>query len=379
MWKIEPLGARLNIFIIISTKPFITIMKRNATTFLPILGLALAGALSFTSCKGSDKPIPKDPNAEKPVVTKAHETAVLLVTFGSTYEGPQKTYAAEQAYFKQKFPDADHYFSFTSRTIINRMHAKGENFLPPPMYLQEFLKAHYKNVFVQSLHIIPGEEYTLLRDYYVKKEYNVQLLDLENDDRNFAVLGTPLLNDKESIERVAQVLADDHAAHLKAGDAVVFVGHGNPEENYVYANMKYVELEDALQKYAREHYGSDKIYVGTVEGKIKDDNGQLVDMGYEYVMAQLNKVKGDVKKVHLQILMSIAGDHANNDMAGTATEEDGQPLDLEDQSWLNRMTHDGYEVSVQKPLKALGDYEELRALWYDHLRAAIDNMGKEEE
>lgn len=355
-------------------------MKKFSLASLSFMGMAFMGMLSLSACSGDDTPDnPGNKGDELPILKQHNNDAVLLVTFGSTFDEPQKTYEAEKAFFKEKFPKADHYFSFTSRTIINRMMAKDAYFLPPKIYLQTFLRNNnYKNVYVQSLHVIPGEEYTLLRDDYVKKEYNVQLIDMnpkELKGRNRAVCGEPLLGDvgdDENIAKVAKVLVDDHAADLKAGDAVVFVGHGNPELNYSQANDKYVALQDAMQKYGKEKYNSDLLYVGTVEGKVLDKNKKPMEIGYEYIYEQIAALPKKPNKIHLQILMSIAGDHANNDMAGTATEEDGQKLELEDQSWLNRFKAAGYEVAVQRPLKALGDYPELRQIWYENLRKAIE-------
>lgn len=356
-----------------------TDMKKYFLATLALASTAFAGMLSLSSCRSN---APENPIETVPTLSPKSETAVLLVTFGSTYPGPKTTFNHEKDFFKQKFPNADQYFSFTSKTIINRMHAKGEDFLAPPLYMQAFLKAKYKNVYVQSLHVIPGEEFTLLADYYVKKVYNVPLIDMTKEElagRNKAVCGEPLLSDSESIKRVAKILADDYAKELKAGDAVVFVGHGNPEERFIYANMKYVELEKELQAYAEKTYKNPKIYVGTVEGLIEGEGRKPMEMGYKYVLGQIKKLDKAPGKIHLQILMSIAGDHANNDMAGTATEEDGQPLDIEEQSWLNQFKADGYEVVVPKTLKALGDYPAILEIWYEHLKDAIEKANKAEE
>ncbi len=357
-------------------------MKRRSLSSLALIGSAFAGVLSLASCQTNSGTTPENPTEAVPTLSPKSETAVLLVTFGSTYPGPQATFNKEKEFFQKKFPGADQYFSFTSRTIINRMLAADKGvFLAPPLYMKAFLKAKYKNVYVQSLHIIPGEEFTLLRDDYIKKVYNVPLIDMTKEElagRHKAVCGAPLLSDTESIKRVAKILADDYAKELEKGDAVVFVGHGNPEENYIYANMKYVELEKELKAYAKANYGSSNIFVGTVEGMIEDDNHKPMEMAFDYVYDQIKSLARKPGKVHLQILMSIAGDHANNDMAGTATEEDGQPLDLDEQSWFNQLKAKGYEVSVRRPLKALGDYPEILQIWYEHLQEAINNRDKGE-
>lgn len=356
-------------------------MKRRSLSSLALIGTAFAGILSLASCQTDTGKTPVNPIEDVPTLSPKSETAVLLVTFGSTYPGPKVTFNREKEFFKKKFPDADLYFSFTSKTIINRMHAKGEDFLAPPLYMKAMLNAKYKNVYVQSLHVIPGEEFTLLEDYYVKKIYNVPLIDMSKEElagRHKAVCGAPLLNDTESIKRVAKILADDYAKELEKGDAVVFVGHGNPEVRFIYANMKYVELEKELKAYAKAKYGSSNIFVGTVEGMIEDENRKPTEMAFDYVYDQIKGLTKKPGKIHLQILMSIAGDHANNDMAGTATEEDGQPLDIDEQSWLNQFKAKGYDAAAHQPLKALGDYPEILQIWYEHLQEAINHRDKAE-
>lgn len=331
-------------------------MKR-VNYFLATIAILAISVFTLCSCNsGNDQPEPTNP-AEK--FEKKHDTAVLLVTFGSTYDLPKETYEKQVDFFKKAFPNSDHFISYTSRTIINRMQARGEIFLPPALWLQSFLKKEYKNVYVQSLHVIPGEEFTLLRDAYVKKEYNTQLIDL-NIPRNPAVLGDPLLASEESIERVAKILVDDHAEHLKAGDAVAFMGHGNPEESYKYANQKYYDVQHAMQIYAKEKYGNPHVYVATVD---------FDEMLFPYLQAELNKDFEKPGRIHLQPLMSIAGDHAFNDMAGEDTEEDGVKIPLEEQSWKLQLEAMGWKVEAH--MKGLGDYDGINQIYLDHLKSAI--------
>lgn len=336
-------------------------MNGNFKNLLAIMAIAIIFALS--SCRGESENPDVNP---ADLIPKKHDTAVLLVTFGSTYDLPKATYAKQEGFFKKEFPNTDLFVSYTSRTIINRMEARNETFLPPQIWLKSFLKKGYKNVYVQSLHVIPGEEYTLLRDAYVKKEYNVQLIDMKSD-RNPAVLGDPLLSNDESIRKVAKILVDDFAEALKRGEVVAFMGHGNPEANYITANEKYAQVEKEMQKYAADKYGNGMVYVATVDYEER--------LFGNYLVEALNKSGAAKKIIHLQPLMTIAGDHASNDMAGEDTEEDGQVIPMEERSWKLQLENMGWTVHTY--MKGLGDYDEINQIYLEHLKNAIKEAEKE--
>lgn len=343
-------------------------MKTNWTKLVALATLMIA--LFFTTgCNDGNKPSSGDENPAHSSYTKKHDTALLLVTFGSTYDVPKATYEKQLNTFKKAFPNADAFFSYTSRTIINREQVKNKSFFPPQLWLKSFLKNHYKKVYVQSLHVIPGEEYTLLRDAYVKKEYNVQLVD-DRQGREDAVLGTPLLYDDASIERVAKILVKTFEKELKAGEVVAFMGHGNPESDYDHANIKYKQLEEQLQKVAKANYNNGMIYVATVD---------YPKMLFDYLQGELNALNlpKDKKIISLHPLMTIFGDHASNDMSGDETEEDGKPIPLEDQSWMLQLQADGWKVKIAK--RALGDYDEINQIFLDHLKMAIKQAKEDKE
>lgn len=349
-------------------------MKKQKFTYLITLAIILMAA--FTSCRTEGNTPEDTPLNPADSFEKKHDTALLLVTFGSTYDLPKATYEKQREFFRKKYPNTDLYYSYTSRTIINRLEAQGETFIQPPLWFQSFLKKKYKNVYVQSLHVIPGEEYTLLRDAYVKKEYNKQLFDLKEDKQmkeyancEYAVLGDPLLSDNESIEKAAKLLVDIHAEQLKAGEVVALMGHGNPEDNYQYANDKYDIIEKMMQEYAKEKYGNGMVYVGTVDypGKLFDD----------YLLEAVENSGAKKKIINLHPLMTIAGDHASNDMSGDDTMEDGKPIPLEEQSWKLQLQAHGW--TVKSIMKGLGDYDEINQIFLDHLQEAIEEAKNSEE
>ncbi len=322
--------------------------------FSILVSMALIGTVcgSLTACD-DDNDGEKIPAALK--YEKKHDTAILLVTFGSTYDEPHATYEKQIDQFEEAFPNADIFFSFTSKTCINRWYAaKGEQFITPDLYLGSFIEKGYEHVYVQSLHVIPGEEFQLLRDGYVKSAYNFIVQDLD-PAREEACCGKALLTSDKDIETVAKVLVDAFKTQLQNGEAVAFMGHGNPVSDYDHANASYGKIEKAMQKYATEKYGNGNVFVGTVD---------YSDMLIKYVIDEMNK-KGVLKStpVNLHPLMSIAGDHANNDMADES----------DDESWISTIKAAGWKT-VKPTVKGLGDYKEINDVWIQHLHDAIAEM-----
>ncbi len=312
----------------------------------------LGAAFTLASCEQNG------PEKDQSIVNyeKNHNTAILLVTFGSTWDEPHATYEKQIAQFEEEFPNADIFFSFTSKTCINRWYAAtGEQFITPDLYLESFIEKGYRNVYVQSLHVIPGEEFQLLRDGYVKPYYNFVVED-ETYEGNClpACLGTALLTSEEDIAAVGKILVEEFASQLKAGEAVAFMGHGNPISDYDHANASYEEIEAWMQEYALETYGNGNVFVGTVD---------YPTMLIGHVIDELNAsgyAKG--QKVHLHPLMSIAGDHANNDMSDTEDPE----------SWKSMITSAGWTVETH--VHGLGDYPAINDIWISHLKTAISEL-----
>lgn len=330
-------------------------------TLMAILVAATMTVAMVSSCKGKESPLVNTNPAD--AFPKKHDTALLLVTFGSTFDVPQETFDRQKKFFQEAFPNTDLFISYTSRTIINRLQAEGKEFIPPAKWMESFRGKNYKNVYVQSLHVIPGEEFTLLDRAYVHKEYNVYLED-NRQGRNDAVLGKPLLYTQEDIKKVAKILVDDHAEDIKKGEVVAFMGHGNPEALHRDANQRYLDIQTAMQEYAKSAYGHDYVYVATVD---------FPQMLFDYLEKELAKIEGSLsaKKIHLQPLMTIVGDHANNDMAGDYDKE--APED--EQSWKYMLTKKGWTVETH--MKGLGDYPKINDIYLQHLKEAISNPKKD--
>ncbi|MCW3807164.1 sirohydrochlorin cobaltochelatase [Plebeiibacterium marinum] len=299
-----------------------------------LFAFGLAG-LVFTACNDNDDDDFKLGDKE----------GTVLVTFGSSYEAPQQTFATMGAAAKAKFPNEEIRWGYTSDLILNILRqGNGENGIQkdndtPQEAITNMIKEGYSKFTVQSLHVIPGEEYEEMieKANTVKKEYP----DIEIS------FGKPLLDSDEDLQAVAEVLNAKFATELSAGP-VIFMGHGTPHE----ADGQYTKLETKLKAL------NTNFFVGTVEG-IGFDADETSIGGI------LNKIPAGTTNITISPLMSIAGDHANNDMAGVTGETDPA-----EQSWKERLEAAGYIVNIV--MKGLGDYAEINAIWMDHLNTAMN-------
>ena len=304
---------------------------------------------------------------------KKHDKAILLVAFGSTWDQAYDAFDTTIDAYKAAFGDYDVFLSYSSAICINRA-AAGENTEPryyyaPPFWLNAFADedVQYDEIVVQSLQVIPGEEYTRVINY-IKDFANNANGDLDDDYlANVSVkLGVPLLQDAE--EDVALVAKELNALYSdEAAEGVVaFMGHGNPDSYDTYkANVRYTQLEEALQTYSK------KYFVGTVDmmGNFKTN-----------VWARMTAAGITSGKVYCHPLMSIDGDHGHNDMAGDDDENwDGEKFtpneegEVEDTSWKMYFQHLGYECNDDTMLPfGLLELPTIRQVWMNHTQDAID-------
>lgn len=379
-------------------------MNFGKKSFMAAL-LATALCTGLTAC-GDDDDVESTLNpAEQQVAqTKQHDTALMLCTFGSTYNESLSVYDDIIADFKSAFPDVDIYMSFTSRTCINRVQAStGIERYELDQWLKAIGNAGYKRLAVQSLHVIPGEEYLSLMNTDIKKYFMIQWFPTVD-----VLRGANLLSTDEDTETVAKVLYDHYANKLAdKHNLVLLMGHGNPDENYS-ANQKYADTQAALQAKATNK----NIFVGTVDygdmlfwpkeeeenpaDRIQDANvvrSQYPNCIYSQIMqyCESNNLQPADVKVYLSPFMSIAGDHAHNDLWGLEALAENASLDevelsSNEYSWRERLSKIGFDVQIDfesHPLSqagadhgissgcnimALGSYPEIRQIWVKHLR-----------
>ena len=304
---------------------------------------------------------------------KKHDKAILLVAFGSTWDQAYDAFDTTIDAYKAAFGDYDVFLSYSSAICINRA-AAGENTEPryyyaPPFWLNAFADedVQYDEIVVQSLQVIPGEEYTRVINY-IKDFANNANGDLDDDYLAGVTLklGVPLLQSKENdvpaVAKELNALYSDKAAE----GVVAFMGHGNPDSYDTYkANVRYTDLEEALQTYSKNYF------VGTVDmmGNFKTN-----------VWARMTAAGITSGKVYCHPLMSIDGDHGHNDMAGDDDENwDGEKFtpneegEVEDTSWKMYFQHLGYECNDDTMLPfGLLELPTVRQVWMNHTQDAID-------
>ena len=374
--------------------------------FLMIAMMAFIVSATFTACNNDDdnsgkgggqSNYDKYQQAVNNTVNsqKSSSKVILLVAFGSTWEQAYDTFDKVVADYKSSFPGWDVYLSFSSAICINQARA-GENVAPkdyydPEHWLTAIGLAGYKQIIVQSLQVIPGEEYRRVRDNYVKDFMNNRNSDftkayMKSIDRN-VVVGTPLMAEETDAQILAQTLNNE--ADIKAAVAegiVAFMGHGNPEGyDYYGGNIRYLQLENNLRKINKNYY------VGTVDM----DNTYAEDVLKHIEGGKFKYIVGDIpldityeananKKAQLFVLMSIAGDHAHNDMADP--DDNG--------SWYSqfnmaRIKTEAYETNFKEAcwkqyksgdeyIPGLAERSAIRKLWMNHTQAAINKLGTDE-
>ena len=349
-------------------------MKKFKHLFLA--ALLLASNAVFVSCNDDDGDNVTNPAEEIVAREKKNDTAILLCTFGSTFEESIKTYEATIADFKSAFPNADVYLSFTSRTCVNRVEAEtGIARYQPDLWLNALGKAGYKRVAVQSLHIIPGEEYLNLMNSDVKKKFMI-----EKYPSIEVAKGTCLVYDADDAKAVSQILYDTYKDKLSdKKNILLLMGHGNPDVNYN-ANSKYTETEEAMQQLA----ANKNVFVGTV------DYGPMLfwpeegEPNSECIYTKLtkycqeNNLEPSEITISLAPYMSIAGDHAHNDLWGI---EDGDDFDAAtpdaDACWRLKLLKMGFKIDMEEShnediskctIKGLADYAAIRQIFVNHMK-----------
>ena len=260
------------------------------------------------------------------------ETAILVVSFGTSYnETRDATIGATEQAIQAAFPQYEVRRAFTSQIIIDKLAERdGLEIDNVTQALDRAAADGIKNLIVQPTHLMNGYEYTDLKDELATYE----------DTFDQIVIGEPLLTSDEDFEAVISAITTDTASYDDGQTAIVFMGHGTEaDSNAVYAKLQEMLTAD----------GFDNYYIGTVEATPSLDDIVAALEGKDYT------------RVVLEPLMVVAGDHANNDMAGD-----------EDDSWKSILTAKGYEVECI--LEGLGQKPAVQAVYVDHVKAAVDQL-----
>lgn len=350
--------------------------------FLMIAIFAVILSVSFNACSNSDDDDNNKSNVERyqeavdntVKANKKHNKAILLVAFGSTWQRAFNAFDNTIKEYRKAFPEYDVYLSFSSAICINRAaageHANDEgehkaevrNYYAPNFWLEAFGRVQYDEIIVQSLQVIPGEEYGRVINY-MKDFANNSNGDL--DDKYLSEvtlkLGLPLMASADTdVDNLAKALDEKYNGYAKKG-VVAFMGHGNPDAYDIYkANIRYTQLENALQKINKNYY------VGTVD---------MMDNFKTHMRERMEKAGINKGIVYCSPLMSISGDHAHNDMAGDDCAEfpfkANEEGEVEDTSWKMYFGKLGYTCNDETQLMSgLLELENVRQLWMNHTKTA---------
>ena len=252
------------------------------------------------------------------------EKELLVVSFGTSFNDSRRlTVGAIEKALQEAYPDWSVRRAFTSQIIIDHL-AKRDGEIIDNVHdtLERAIRNAVKILVVQPTHLMDGFEYNDL-----KKE-----LAAYADAFDRIVLGDALLTIDRDFDMVAEAIVEATAAYDDGETAVCFMGHGTEAAS----NSVYAKMQTVLSEAGCEHY-----YIGTVEAE------PSVEDVLESVRA------GSYKRVVLRPLMIVAGDHANNDMAGDEAD-----------SWKSVFEAAGYEVSCV--VEGLGQLPAIRQLIVEH-------------
>ena len=260
---------------------------------------------------------------------------LLVVSFGTSFNDSRRlTIGAIEDKLDEEFgKDYSVRRGFTSQIIID--HVKSRDGIAIDNMTEALDRAvdnGVKNLVIQPTHLMNGLEYT----------------DVVNEVGDYAdafdqvVIGDPLLTSDEDFDEVVKAITDATAEYDDGETAICFMGHGTEADS----NEVYQKMQDKLTDAGFENY-----FVGTVEATPSVDD----------VLAKVQA--GDYKKVILEPLMIVAGDHANNDMAG---DEEG--------SWKTTFEDAGYDVTCL--VRGLGELPAIQDIFVKHAQEAIDKLNK---
>ena len=280
------------------------------------------------------------------------ENELLVVSFGTSFNDSRaEDIGGVEKALQAAYPDWSVRRAFTAQIIINHVQARDDEKIDNmDQALQRAVDNGVKNLVVQPTHLMHGAEYDEL----------TEAVESYKDKFESVTIAEPLLgevgdsddavnDDKKAVaeaitaEAVKTAGYDDLDAAEADGTAFVFMGHGTSHT----AKISYSQMQSQMND-----LGYDNVFIGTVEGKPEDTACEAV----------IEKIKeAGYKKVVLRPLMVVAGDHANNDMAG----------DDED-SWKSQFEASGAFDKIDTQIAGLGEISSIQDLYVAHSKAAID-------
>ena len=282
------------------------------------------------------------------------ENELLVVSFGTSFNASRAAdiKGIEDA-LQAAYPDWSVRRAFTAQIIINHVQARdGEKIDNMQQAMDRAVANGVKNLVVQPTHLMHGAEYDEM----------MEMIDSYRDKFESVAVAEPLLgevgadaavinSDKEAVAKAITAAAvkdagfDSLDAAAAEKTAFVFMGHGTSHT----AKISYSQMQTTMQT-----LGYDNVFIGTVEGEPEETACENV---IEAVKA------AGYTKVVLRPLMVVAGDHANNDMAGA-----------DDDSWLSEFKASGAFEEVDTQIAGLGGISDIQQLYIAHTKAAIESL-----
>lgn len=256
----------------------------------------------------------------------------ILAAFGtSDSEAQESLNAIKSAYEKQGNTVI---WAYSSNKIRAKLNKEKQVVYSITEALDYADKNEFKDVKIQSLHVVPAEEYMkicrLISRYMEKNAQNF----------NSVTMGHPLLSSKQDLDKTIQAVLASLPKERTNKDAVILMGHGNDR------GTGDLSLLAAAYEF---HKADPMLWLATVEGTLAFDN----------ILTELKQT--GAKRVWLMPFMIVAGDHAKNDMAGD-----------EEDSWKTVLTQNGFEVHTV--LEGLGSLAGIQEIFMEHTKLSHDNI-----
>ncbi len=287
------------------------------------------------------------------------ENELLVVSFGTSFNDSRaEDIGGIEKALQTAYPDWSVRRAFTAQIIINHVQARDDEKIDNmDQALERAVNNGVKNLIIQPTHLMHGAEYDELKeavDNYKDKFESVTiaepLLGEVGDD------ATVINDDKKAVAEAitAQAVESSSYDSLDAaeadGTAFVFMGHGTSHT----AKISYSQMQTQMNE-----LGYKNVFIGTVEGEPEETSCENV---IEAVKA------AGYKKVVLRPLMVVAGDHANNDMAGD-----------DDDSWKSQFEASGAFDEIDTQIEGLGRIDAIEQLYVQHTQAAMDGNGVQDD
>ena len=256
-----------------------------------------------------------------------NKKAILVVSFGTSYkETREKTIDQIELDIQNYFPNYKVYRAFTSNMIIKKLKRVYDLSIDTVSEaLNRIVNDGVNDLIVQPTHIINGIE----NDFMISEIEKFKL------KFNSIKIGSPLLTSTSDYIDLVETIIDEYS-FIKDDEALVCMGHGTEH----HANSAYISLDYIFKAHDKKNF-----FIGTVEGYPEID----------IIVKALKKFKPS--KVYLVPLMIVAGDHANNDMAG------------EEDSFKTKLQDEGFEPECI--IKGLGEYEDIRKIYIIYILPQI--------